>query len=91
MKRTSKISIELPSKKMVEILLKALLPETRRSVTSRSKVFVEGIGKRLVIKVQAKDLTALRATLNSYLRWVTLIVDICRATEQTKADQCENT
>lgn len=91
MKRTSKISIELPSKRMVEILLKALLPETRRLITSRSKVFVEGIGKRLVIKVQAKDLTALRATLNSYLRWVALIVDICRATEQTKADQCKNT
>lgn len=91
MKRNSRISIELPSKRMVKILLNALLPETRKPVTSRSNVLIEGFGKRLVIKVEAKDLAAFRATLNSYLRWVALIVDTYKTTERLEKNQGKNT
>lgn len=76
---------------MVEILLKALLPETRKPVTSRSKVLIDGFGKKLVIEVEAKDLAALRATLNSYLRWVALIIDTYKTTEQLEKNQGKNT
>lgn len=91
MKRNSRVSIELPSKRMVKILLKALLPETQKPVTSRSKVLVEGFGKRLVIQVEARDLAAFRATLNSYLGWVALIVDTYKTTERLGKNQGKNT
>ncbi|MCK4223160.1 hypothetical protein KAX01_02590 [Candidatus Bathyarchaeota archaeon] len=91
MKRNSRVSIELPSKRMVKILLNALLPETRKPVTSRSKVLIEGFGKRLVIEVEAKDLAAFRATLNSYLRWVALIVDTYKTAERLEKNQGKNT
>lgn len=77
MKRNATIHLELPSKKLLKVLLKALLPETKKPTTSRSKVSVEGDGKKLTIRIEAKDTSALRATLNSYLRWGALMKDIC--------------
>ncbi|MDH5448281.1 MAG: KEOPS complex subunit Pcc1 [Candidatus Bathyarchaeota archaeon] len=75
MKRNTVIHLELPSEKLLKVLLKALLPETKKPTTSRSKVSVEGEGKKLTIRIEAKDTSALRATLNSYLRWVALVKD----------------
>ncbi len=75
MKRTVVIRLELPSQRFLKILLKALSPETKKPVTSRSKVSIEGEKKTLVIRIEAKDTSALRATMNSYLRWVTLVKD----------------
>jgi KEOPS complex subunit Pcc1 len=79
MKRNAVINLELPSAKLLKILLKALLPETKKPTTSRSKVSVEGEGKKLTIRIEAKDTSALRATLNSYLRWVALVKDTYEA------------
>lgn len=75
MKKNARIRIELSSEKLLRVLLKALLPETKKPTTSRSKVSVEGKGRKLTIRIEAKDTSALRATLNSYLRWVALVKD----------------
>ncbi len=75
MKRNAVVRLEFPSEKLVQTLLKALLPETKKPTTSRSKVLVEGKGKELTLRVEAQDTSALRATLNSYLRWVALVKD----------------
>jgi tRNA threonylcarbamoyladenosine modification (KEOPS) complex Pcc1 subunit len=73
MKRSAVIRIELSSERLVEVLLKALLPETKKATTARSKVSVEGEGKSLIIRAEAEDTPAFRAALNSYLRWVALV------------------
>lgn len=70
MKRNAIISIELSSEAQLKILLQALIPETRQSSTSRSKVSISGEGKLMMIRIEAADTSALRATVNSYLRWV---------------------
>jgi len=75
-KRKAIICLELPSENLLKVLLKALLPETKKPTTSRSKVSIEGKGKKLTIQIKAKDTSALRATLNSYLRWAVLVKDI---------------
>ncbi len=80
MKRNAVVRLELPSEKLVQIILKALLPETKKPATSRSKVLVEGRGKELTLRVEAQDTSALRATLNSYLRWVALVKDAYKVT-----------
>lgn len=80
MKKNAVISIQLSSRELLEILLQALLPETKKPATSRSKVVVEGEDKKLTIQIEAQDTSALRATLNSYLRWVALMKDTYEAT-----------
>jgi KEOPS complex subunit Pcc1 len=54
-------------------MLEALAPEAKKPSTSRASVSVEGEGKTLTIRIRARDTSALRATLNSYLRWVALV------------------
>lgn len=75
MKKNALIRLELSSKRQLEILLKALLPETRKPTTSRSRISIEGKDKTLIIRIETKDTSALRATLNSYLRWAALAKD----------------
>ncbi len=81
MKRSAVIRLELPSKKQLEILLDALLPETRKPATSRSKVNIESQDRQLTIRIEAKDTSALRATVNSYLRWAALVKNIHEAAQ----------
>jgi len=80
MKKNTTIRLELPSERLAKIMLKALLPETKKKVTPRSKVYVKEEGKNLIIQVEADDTSALRAAVNSYLRWVALVKDTYEAT-----------
>lgn len=66
----TEIAIELSSKRHAEAIHKALKPETRHSMGPRSKVTILLTGRTLRIDVFAKDIPALRAAVNSYLRWV---------------------
>lgn len=61
---------------VAQILEGSLLPEVRTPTSERSRVEVEAKGDGLVIRVEASDTAALRAALNSYLRWVAAILDV---------------
>ena len=92
MERRVEIKIELPSVKQVGIFLESLVPETKKVATSRAKVFIEGRGKNLLIRIEAKDTSAVRATINSYLRWVALLRDTYGVIAKLSARSCcENT
>jgi len=69
------IKIEL-TEKLLGVIETALIPEaeTPSSDRSNTKVMIED--NYLVIQTQASDTTALRASLNSYLRWVDGIQNI---------------
>lgn len=66
----SKIEIPLDSKKTAELLLAALSPETQSGPSDRATTSVSIRDSILVIEVEANDITALRAAMNSYLAWV---------------------
>jgi len=77
MKNTrAEIAIELSSRRHAEAVYKALKPETMHSIGPRSKVTILLKGKTLQIGVFAKDISALRAAVNSYLRWVSGSADL---------------
>jgi len=51
-------------------MFQALKPETKKSPTHRSKVKISRSKNNLSFTIGAKDTIALRAALNSYLRFV---------------------
>jgi len=66
------IRLNFPSEEHSRIVLRALKPETETAPTRRSKIRVRRDGKELILSLEAKDTSALRAAVNSYLRFVYL-------------------
>ena len=48
---------------------RVLSPETYEEIP-RSRVRIRAEGRDLLIEVEAEDITALRAAISSYLRWI---------------------
>ena len=63
------VKINISSDKHLVSILKALKPETKK-LGNRSKVNIRKVGSFIILTVEAKDTVALRATLNTYLRWI---------------------
>ena len=57
----------------------SLAPEVERPTSERSKVMVSEVEGQVVISIEASDVVALRAAINSYLRWVGAILDVVDA------------
>ncbi|MBS7616659.1 hypothetical protein KEJ45_05630 [Candidatus Bathyarchaeota archaeon] len=67
------LRLEFPSEKNLKIINVALAPEAAKPATPRSKVHLKIEEPFLVLIFDAKDTVALRAAVNSYLRWVSAI------------------
>jgi KEOPS complex subunit Pcc1 len=78
-----KAVVRLPfkSEKQLAALVSALSPEVSRQVGTRSKVMLKTDANFLVLKVEAEDTVALRAALNSYLRWINSTVNVLQTVE----------
>ena len=74
MKANATIRLRFPTIHQLSAVFKAMEPETRSPVTSRSKVTVIKEDEALTLKLvfEAKDTSALRAAVNSYLHWIRL-------------------
>jgi len=72
MKAQAIIRLKFSSKKQLKVVLEALNPETKTPSTRRSKVHMKGEEKSLTLNFKARDTSALRAAINSYLRWILL-------------------
>lgn len=81
MKAKATVRLKFPSEKYLEMIAKALAPETEKPATSRSKIHMEKDGEFLVLKAEARDTVALRAALNTYLRWVNSAVKVLETLE----------
>ena len=68
---TCDIKVELKNPKTV---LKALKPDVEK--TERFEVELKALQKHLNLKIKAKDLTAMQAALNSYLRLINTIKEV---------------
>ena len=64
------------TKELAEIIENSLKPEVQDPVSTRSKVEVVAEDDLIRINITASDLSALRAALNSYLRWVDAIFEV---------------
>lgn len=80
MKAQAVIRLNFSSQKQLEVVLQALKPETETSSTSRSEVDMTVEGQNLVLDFRAKDTSALRAAVNSYLRLIGVAMDLQKFT-----------
>ena len=65
---------------MAEVVARTLAPEAGRDVP-RSRVEIASVKGSVTITVDAEDVAAMRAALNSYLRWADVAT---RVTEEVR-------
>ena len=83
MEAEAEVRVKLPGD-LLEIALNSLLPETK-VLFPRTRVKIESLNGELILEFEAKDTSALRAVLNSYLGWLKMIDEIYRSLERRKA------
>jgi len=66
----SMIIMDLGTTELAKIIHNALEPETLSVPSDRARAKLTVKGATLAIRIEAKDLTALRAAMNSYLAWI---------------------
>ena len=81
MKAQAIIRLNFSSEKQLKVVLEALKPETKTPSTSRSKVQMKGEGNSLTLDFKARDTSALRAAINSYLRLISMAINVERLIE----------
>jgi len=64
------LEIPLESEHIANILYSALIPETESIPSDRATTSVYVRGSSLFVEINAGDLTAMRAALNSYIAWI---------------------
>ena len=82
-KTTAVIRLKFASEKKLAALLSSLLPEANSPLTRRASINLKEDGSFLLLTVEAEDTTALRSTLNAYLRWINSAVSAIDLLEQT--------
>ena len=82
MKVKTTVRMQFSSEKQLTALLNALAPEANAPINRRAKAILEREGTFLVLKVEAYDTVALRATLNAYLRWIGSTGNVLDVVEQ---------
>jgi tRNA threonylcarbamoyladenosine modification (KEOPS) complex Pcc1 subunit len=80
------VHLGFPSQKQSKIVFEALQPETRTISTHRSRASIKGRGKTLIIHFEAEDTSALRAAINSFLRWVLLMKAVLNSVDKLQFD-----
>jgi tRNA threonylcarbamoyladenosine modification (KEOPS) complex Pcc1 subunit len=83
MNANATIRLRFPTMRQLSAVFRALEPETRSPVTSRSKVTIIKEDEALTLKLvfETKDTSALRAAVNSYLHWIRLTKDVLKFVE----------
>jgi len=70
------------SVKLRDVAYEALMPEVEKPASVRVKVILVKDDSSLVLNVEAKDTVALRAALNSYLRWINSLTSVLDTVEE---------
>lgn len=83
MKAQAVIRLNFSSEKQLKVVLGALKPETETSATPRSKVHMKTEDQSLILEFRARDTSALRASMNSYLRLIGVAMKLQKFTEES--------
>ncbi len=70
--------IELDNSHDAEIIYNSIEPELTFSHNDRSKTNLDLDENRIIITINSKDVVSLRASINSYVRWINLSMEILK-------------
>ena len=76
------VRFHLPSEKHLTTVIDALAPEAQSPISKRTKAVLKRTDNFLVLNVEAKDIIALRAALNAYIRWLGSTLKVLDVVEQ---------
>ena len=72
----TELEIEFDNPREAEIILGSIKPEINGSPSDRTSVNIDIHDNTLKIIINAKDTASIRASLNSYLRWIKLSKEV---------------
>lgn len=72
----AEFEIKFESSKDAEVVFKTIKPELQSAPSDRSSVNLDLNGNILNLVIDAEDTPSLRASINSYLRWIILSCDV---------------
>ncbi len=75
MRGRAKLVLEM-DEVMAELVERAVLPEVRSSPSDRAGIRFMRAGSRLVVEVEARDGSSLRAATSSVMRWIRLAQEL---------------
>lgn len=73
---SSRLAIDIGDSSAASRVLQALLPEVKSNKSKAATVAIEVEGSRILISITASTIAATRALLNSYIRWISISLDI---------------
>lgn len=68
--------IELDNKHDAEIVYNSIRPELSYARNERSTTEIELKDRNIIITIHSNDVVSLRASINSYVRWIKLSTEI---------------
>ncbi len=77
MKKASFVII-FDSDSSAKIISDSIEPEIKHRIP-KTKVNLKIKGKKLFLEIKAKDISSLRAAINSYLRWINTALNVKKA------------
>ncbi|HUY01070.1 MAG TPA: KEOPS complex subunit Pcc1 [Candidatus Deferrimicrobium sp.] len=83
----AQITVKFTNHKNAESFFVSLKPETLSGFTDRSKISIVKVQDMIQFDIEAKDITAFRATLNSYLIWMRVLLSITSLCEAQNSTQ----
>ena len=72
----AEFKIKFDSSADAKVVLKSIEPELQTAPSDRSSVKVKLDGNTLKLIIDAEDTPSLRASVNSYLRWIILSCEV---------------
>ena len=70
--------VEFNSENHAQIIYNSIKPELSFSRNDRSTTTIQLKNKSIIIEINSKDVVSLRASINSYVRWINLSMEILK-------------
>lgn len=74
----TEFQVELDSAHDAEIVYNSIKPEITYAHNERSSSEISLEDKNIVIRIFSRDIVSLRASINSYIRWINLSLEILK-------------
>ncbi len=88
------INIDVESEAKAEKISSALILESKTTARFRSNVTIKKAGKTVKLYFEAPDITSLRASINSFCRWVWMLnktLEVIKILESRESNNYQTT